>query len=120
MRYIKQFLIILAISFAGELLNHWIPLPIPASIYGLVILFVCLQTKLIKLEQIRDAGKFLIEIMPIMFIPAAVGLMTFWDTLRENLAAYLVIILLVTCVVMVVSGLATQAVLRHGGKKEET
>lgn len=118
MRYIKQFLIILAISFAGELLNHWVPLPIPASIYGLVILFVCLQTGIIKLEQIREAGKFFIEIMSVMFIPAAVGLMTFWDTLRANLAAYLVIIFLVTCAVMAVSGLVTQAVLRRGGKKE--
>ena len=75
MKYIKQFLIILLISFIGEGLNYLIPAPIPASIYGMVILFVCLCTKIIKLDDVKDTGLFLIEIMPLMFIPAGVGLM---------------------------------------------
>lgn len=76
MKYLKQFLIILIISFIGEILKEILPLPIPASIYGMVILFVCLLTKVIKLEDVRETGKFLIEIMPVMFIPAGVGLMS--------------------------------------------
>lgn len=72
MKYIRQFLIILAISFIGELLKYVLPLPIPASIYGMAILFVCLMTGWIKLEAVKETGKFLIEIMPLMFIPAGV------------------------------------------------
>ena len=82
MKYLKQFLIILIISFIGEILKEILPLPIPASIYGMVILFVCLLTKVIKLEDVRETGKFLIEIMPVMFIPAGVGLMSSWNVLR--------------------------------------
>ena len=47
MKYVKQFFIILLISFVGELFKYLIPLPIPASIYGMVILFIGLMTGLI-------------------------------------------------------------------------
>ena len=45
MKFIRQFLIIILISFAGELLHAILPLPVPASIYGLLILLAGLQTK---------------------------------------------------------------------------
>ena len=64
MNYLKQFLIILSISFIGEILKAALPLPVPASIYGMAILFACLATGIIRLEAVRDAGKFLIETMP--------------------------------------------------------
>ena len=82
MKYLKQFLIILVISYAGELLKYVLPLPIPASIYGMVILLVGLLTGWIALDAVKDVGKFLIEIMPVMFIPAGVGLMSSWGILK--------------------------------------
>lgn len=82
MKLLRQFLIILAISFVGEALKYLLPLPVPASIYGMVILFVGLLTGLIKLSWVKDAGKFLIAVMPVMFIPAGVGLMSSWGVLK--------------------------------------
>ena len=121
MNYLKQFGIILAVSFVGEILNHLIPLPIPASIYGIILLFFALELRLIKLEWVRDAGKFLIASMPVMFIPAAVGLIDSWAILRPVLVAYVSIMVLTTVIVMAASGGATQAVIRlkekRGGKK---
>ena len=76
MKYITQFLIILAFSFAGEALHAMLPLPIPASIYGIVMLFVALQMKWVKVKDVREVSTFLIAVMPVMFIPAAVGLVT--------------------------------------------
>ena len=73
MKYLKQFGIILVLSFIGELLNHVLPLPVPSSIYGIILMFICLKTGLIPLEEVDETGRFLIEIMPLMFIPAAVG-----------------------------------------------
>ena len=78
MKYLRQFMIILLVSFVGELLKYAIPLPVPASIYGLVILFILLETGVLKLEAVKDTAIFLIEIMPLMFIPAGVGLMESW------------------------------------------
>ena len=103
MKYLKQFLIILIISFIGEILKEILPLPIPASIYGMVILFVCLLTKVIKLEDVRETGKFLIEIMPVMFIPAGVGLMSSWNVLRPLILPVGIITVVTVFTVMAVS-----------------
>ena len=113
MAYLKQFGIILTVSFAGEILGQLIPLPIPASIYGLVIMLACLCLGLIRLEAVREAAVFLIDIMPLMFIPAAVGLMESWAILKPCLAAYVIITLVVTVVVIGVSALVTQALIRR-------
>ncbi len=108
MKYIRQFGIILAITFVGELLNSLLPLPIPASIYGLVLMLILLVTGVIRLEQIKETGVFLIEIMPMMFIPAAVGLMVSWKSLQGILLQVIVITLISTVLVMVVAGKMTQ------------
>ena len=118
MKYVKQFAMILLVSFAGELLNYLLPLPVPASIYGLVLMLVCLLTGIIKLDAVRDTACFLIEIMPLMFIPAAVGLMASWSVIKENLLAYLVIAVVTTVAVMAVSGLVTKGVLKRNEKGE--
>lgn len=119
MKYIKQFGIILAVSFAGEILNALIPLPIPASIYGIVLMFGCLCLKIIPLHAVKDTAHFLVEIMPVMFIPAAVGLLESWGILKPVLLPYAVIIAMTTVLVMAVSGLVTQA-LRKGKKEDDT
>ena len=75
MKYLRQFLLILLISFIGELLHEVLPLPVPASVYGFAILFIGLLSGVIKLAHVKDTGKLLIEIMPVMFIPAGVGLL---------------------------------------------
>lgn len=81
MRYLRQFSIILFISLIGEIIHLFISLPIPASIYGLLLMLIGLKTKLIPLNAVEDASMFLIEIMPVMFIPAAVGLLDSWGFL---------------------------------------
>lgn len=119
LKYLKQFGIILAISCLGELLSLVLPLPIPASIYGIVILFACLQSGLLKLASIRETSTFLIEIMPILFLPAAVGLLEAWDVLKPNLLPIAVITAVSTFVVMGAAGLVTQTVIRRGKKGGE-
>ena len=118
MKYLQQFGIILAVSFIGEVLNYAIPLPVPASIYGLVLMFLCLCMKWIKLEDVKETAVFLIEIMPLMFIPAAVGLINSWEIIRPNLLAYAAITVVSTLLVMLVSGHVTDWMLK-GKKKEE-
>lgn len=117
LNYLKQFLIILSISFIGEILKAVLPLPVPASIYGMAILFACLATGIIRLEAVRDAGKFLIETMPVMFIPAGVGLMASWNVLQPMLVPVAVITVVVLIAVMAVSGRVSQAIIRHGKDK---
>ena len=119
MKWIKQFGIILAVSFVGELLGNWIPLPIPASIYGIILLFLCLKLHLIPFDDVHETGDFLIEIMPLMFIPAAVGLLESWDIIRPSWIQYILITVSTTFIVMVAAGLVTQAVIRRTKKGDE-
>lgn len=119
MKYINQFLIILLISFLGEILKCLLPLPIPASIYGMIILFLGLMTKVIKLESVKETGKFLIEIMPIMFIPAGVGLMITWGGYQPILLPVSIITAVTIITVMVATGWVSQIIIRKSGKKKD-
>ena len=119
MKYIIQFEIIIAISLIGELLNRLIPLPIPASIYGMVILFIALCTGIIKLSAVKETGKFLIYIMPMMFIPATVGLLESWSIMQNFLTAIIVISLVSTVAVMVLTGRITQFIINAKNKEKK-
>lgn len=117
MKYLRQFGIILAVTCAGEILKYFIPLPIPGSIYGLILMFVFLLTGMIKLEHVKETGEFLIEIMPLMFIPAGAGLLTSWGQIQSFLFPLLLITIISTFVVMVVTGKVTDFFI---AKKEKT
>lgn len=119
MKYVKQFGIILTITCIGEIIKTFVPLPIPGSIYGLILLFVLLMTGGLKLEQVKDAGKFLIEIMALMFIPAGVGLLNSWEQLSSMLIPVLVIVISSTFFVMIVTGKATDLLIDLLNKKGE-
>lgn len=120
MKYMKQFCLIMFISFLGEVLHHYLPLPIPSSIYGLVILFVGLMTGVVKLSHVEETGRFLIEIMPLMFIPAAVGLLESWGILAPIWIPIIGITLITTVIVMIVSGKVTQFVIRLEKRSEKS
>ena len=119
MKYVIQFLIIAAFAFIGELLRWCIPLPIPASIYGIVLLFIALELKWVKVSDIREVSSFLIAVMPIMFIPAAAGLMESWGAVKSSVWEYALITIVSTFVVMGVSGAVTQFVIWRGKKNEQ-
>lgn len=117
MKYVIQFMIIIGFSFIGEFLHYILPLPIPASIYGIVLLFAALELKILKVNDIREVSSFLIAVMPMMFIPAAVGLVNSWDIISSSLLKYIIVTFVTTFVVMGVSGLLTQFVIRKGKTK---
>lgn len=122
MKYLGQFMMILLFSFLGELMHYLIPLQVPGSIYGLVLLFAALLVKAVKPQQVSDVAKLLIELMPLMFVPAGVGLISSWGELRPILLPVTVIMVVSTVLVMGVSGQVTQLVMRRKhrrGKKHE-
>lgn len=117
MKYIKQLLIILGFSLAGEVLAKVIPLPIPAAIYGFVLLFVALCTGALKKAHIEETARFLIRIMGLFFIAPAVNILAYWNVIRPALVPIIAIVLSSTVVVFAVAGLVTQALRRKGGEE---
>ena len=115
MKYIKQLLIILLFTFLGEALAALLPLPIPAAIYGLVLLLLALCTGLLKPHQINETARFLIQIMSGLFVAPTVGILAHWGLIAPNLVPIVVIMVVSTVVVFAVSGLVTKLLLRKGG-----
>lgn len=112
MKIIRQFCIILLFSFIGEILSLLIPLPVPPGIYGIILLFLSLEFKIIPISAVKGTGSFLINIMPVMFIPAAVGIIGSWDIIKQSLLKFAVVIFISTVAVMAASGTVTQFIIR--------
>lgn len=117
MKFIKQLMIILLFSFIGELLNSIIPLSIPASIYGMILLFIALVTKIIKLEQIEDTAEYLLSIMLIFFVPSAVGIMDTFFTYQSSMLPIIIIVIISTITVLIITGIISQLVIKLTSKK---
>ncbi len=118
MKYMKQLCIIMAVAFAGEVIKALLPFPIPASIYGLVLMLVLLTTKILPLAAVEETADFLVGIMPVMFIPAAVGVLDAWVDLKPVLVPVAVIMVLTTVIVMVITGRLTQLFMNLQHRKE--
>ena len=119
MKFIKQLSVILTISLIAELMEYLIPLPVAASIYGLVLMLLGLITKIIPLEKVEGAADFLVEILPIMFIPPTVGIMTSVDVLKEMLVPLCVISVVSTVLIMAVTGRVSQRIIRSGKRQRK-
>ena len=116
-KYIFQFSRITAFCLAGEVLAAVLPLPIPASVYGLLLMVAALKTGLLKLEQVRETGLFLTGIFPLLFVPAAAGVMELGSQLINLLLPAVLAIVPVTALVMAVTGMVAQKC--AGGKEHK-
>lgn len=112
--YLRQFAIIVLLSLAGEFCHALLPVPIPGAICGLILLVLAFRLKLLRLEDVKDTGKFLVSILPLLFVVPAVGLMDYWDLLRENLPEILILVVVTTAITFGVSGLVTKAIRKEG------
>ncbi|WP_407427001.1 CidA/LrgA family protein [Treponema sp.] len=112
MNLIKQFTILVVVCFAGEVLHHIIPLPVPASIYGLILMFAALHLKVMPLDSVEKISDGLLGIMPLLFIPSTVGLILAWDILKIWWLEFLIIGIGSTIAVFFVSGHVTQLVIK--------
>jgi len=120
MKYLKQLMIILLFTFGGEMLNAFLPFPVPGSIYGLLLLFLCLEFSIVKADSIRETAMWLVEMIPVMFVPAGAGLMKSWGVLRPILWQVALITLVSTVAVMVAAGKTTQWVMTlRSGRSEK-
>ena len=120
MKYLSQFLRITAFTLVGELLQRIIPLPIPASVYGLVLLFAALCTGSVKLEQVKDAGGFLTSILPILFVSPAVGILENWGMIKDAVIPMFLVALLTTFTTFVIAGPVTQSLRNKEEEKNES
>ena len=115
MKYLSQLSIILGFTLAGEALQRFLPLPIPASVYGLVLLFAALCTGVVKLEQVKETGGFLVSILPILFVGPTVGIVEHWELIRPQLLPIGLLLVGSTVLTFGISGRVARFFLKKGG-----
>lgn len=109
MKILRELSIILFLYFIGEFIHNLFKLPIPGNILAMILLLLCLSTKIIKVEAIENITNFLLDHLAFFFVPAGVGLITALGILRGNWIKILIVCFTTTIIVMVVSGLVVQA-----------
>ena len=119
MKYLSQFCIILGFTLFGEALQRLLPLPIPASVYGLVALFAALCLGLVKVEQVKTASAFLISIMSVLFVAPTVGIAENWHLISGQLVPIFLLIVSTTVLTFGISGCLTQLLLKKGGDRND-
>ncbi len=119
MIYAKQFLILCGITLVGEALSIVIPMPVPGSVWGLLLLFMLLSSKLLKLEQVEGTANFLLAVMPLMFVPTTVGLMNSYAYIQGSILQILAVVAISSICVFFVTGHVVQAVRRKDQKHKE-
>lgn len=112
MKYVKQFTIIMIVSFMGECVKEVLPFKIPASVYGLMIMLAALMLGIIKLDAVKDTAEFLIKTMPVMFVPPTVGLLSAWPLFKNMVVPFFIVSALSTVLVMVFTGHVSQMIIR--------
>lgn len=118
MKYIKEFCIILLFSLIGEICSNLLPFPIPASIYGMILLLLALFLKLVKVESVDKTGSLLVSLLPLFLVVPTVGILAHWDLIRSHLVEIVVIIVVTTCLTFGAAGLLTK-LFRKGGASNE-
>ena len=119
MKYLSQFLVILGFTFLGEALQRILPLPIPASVYGLMLLFTALCFGLVKVEQVKEAGGFLTSVLPLLFVAPTVGIVEHWALIRAQLLPIALLLVASTALTFGIAGRVTGFLMKKGGDSHD-
>lgn len=119
MKYLSQFLIILGFTFLGEALQRLLPLPIPASVWGLALLFGALCLGLIRVEQVKQTGGFLTSILPVLFVAPTVGIVEHWALIRDQFLPIALLLFGSTVLTFGIAGKVTGFFLKKGGDSHD-
>ena len=114
MKYVSQFCIILGFTLVGEALQRLLPLPIPASVYGLVLLFAALCTGIVTVSQVKETGTFLTSVLPLLFVAPTVGIVEHWGLIRPNLLPIALLLIGSTVLTFSICGLTTKVLSGKG------
>ena len=113
MKLFREALIILGIYLLGEFLASSLHLPVPGNILGMVILFILLCTKIVKVDNISTVTNFLLDHLAFFFIPAGVGLMASIGIIKSTWWQLLVVCISTTIIIIGVTGIIVQAISRR-------
>lgn len=102
--YISSFLIILACLAVGKFIAYLLPFPFPGSILGMLTLFLLLNFQLVRMRWIEPSANLLLRHMGLLFIPVAVSLLAYLDTVLASIWVIAINVLLGIALILLVIG----------------
>ncbi|ENZ03459.1 CidA/LrgA family protein [Clostridium thermobutyricum] len=119
MKLFREALIILILYIIGEVITAVTHVPIPGNIIAMILLFIALCLKIIKLEQINTISNFFLDHLAFFFLPAGVAVMNSFGLIKANIVQILIVCLVTTAVTMTITGLVVQAIANKMDKKKQ-
>lgn len=119
MKIFREAIIILGIYLIGELISKSFSLPLPGNIIGMIILLILLCTKVIKVEKVESISTFFLDHLSFFFIPAGVGLISSFDSVKNSLIYILILCLITTALVIISTGLIVQFIIKMKNNKSK-
>ncbi|GMA50791.1 holin-like protein CidA [Alicyclobacillus contaminans] len=104
LRLLLQTSILVVVAWLGHEISSLAHLPVPGSIIGLLLLFILLQCRVVKIEWVEQGAALLISNMLLFFIPSSLGLIQYGRLIRESGVQLLLVIAISTAVVMGMTG----------------
>ena len=118
MKFFRESILLLSIYFVSEIISKLLNLPVPGSIIGMILLFVLLTSNIIKIEKVENLANFFLDHLAFFFIPASVGLMTSFASLKGSIFKIILLCILTTIIVISVTGLTVQFICNRKSIKE--
>lgn len=120
MKIIKQIAVVFSICWVSQIIEYFLPFSFSASITGMILLFICLATGVLKIGHIQEKSEFLLSNMAFFFIPAGVSIINYFDVLKSNAWQILVICVITTFITFGVTAFFIRITIRlmKRGKRE--
>ncbi|ANZ96036.1 antiholin LrgA [Brochothrix thermosphacta] len=114
--FLQQAFIFAIVMLVANIIKGFLPMPMPASAIGLILLFIALSTKIVKVEQVEGLGNKLISIISFLFVPAAISVINSLGILSTSGLQIMLIIIVATVILLAITGWSTQVFLKKRAK----
>ena len=112
MKIIRQIGIIFSVCWLSQVIAEFLPFDFPASVIGMIFLFICLVTGLLKIEHIQEKSDFLLGNMAFFFVPAGVSIMNYFDILKSSAVQLLIICIVSTVITFAVTAYSVKLTMK--------
>ncbi|WP_144532756.1 antiholin-like murein hydrolase modulator LrgA [Bacillus pumilus] len=117
--FLSQAFIFATVMFVSNLISMYLPIPMPASVIGLVLLFVLLTTKIVKLEQVEQLGTSLTGLISFLFVPSGISVIQSLGVMQEVGVQVVGVIIIATIMLLAATGLFSQLLMQLSEKPQK-
>lgn len=119
MKIIKQIGIFFTVCWLSQIVAANLPFSFPSSVIGMILLFICLLTGILKIEHVQEKADFLMENMAFFFVPAGVSVMNYFDILKSTLVPFLIICIVSTIITFAATAYSVQFVIKLMNRRKK-